>query len=87
MILLTGQTSAQLNFLNAFTPSSSYNRPSYNPPNNFNNNNFNNNNNIGNNNVNTINDNPDVITINNQPPFNSNREPDVIVGVLLNQLS
>ena len=85
MIFLTGQTSAQLNFLNAFTPSSSYNRPSYNPPNNYNNNNnFNNNNNIGNNNMNTINDNPDVITINNQPPFNSNREPDVIVGLLLN---
>ena len=54
---------------------------------NNNNNNNNDNNNIGNNNMNTINDNPDVITINNQPPFNSNREPDVIVGVLLNQLS
>ena len=49
----------------------SYNRPSYNAPNN-NNNNGNNN---GNNNIDT-----DVITINNQGPFNSNRDPDVIVG-------
>ena len=61
------QTSAQLNFLNAFGGAgigSSYNRPSYNPPGN----------NINNNNV------DDVITINNQGPFNSNRDPDVIGG-------
>ena len=47
----------------------SYNRPSYNAPNN------NNNNNVNNNNIDT-----DVITINNQGPFGSNRDPDVIVG-------
>ena len=46
----------------------SYNRPSYNAPNN-------NNNNGNNNNIDT-----DVITINNQGPFSSNRDPDVIVG-------
>ena len=65
-----GQTSAQLNFLNTFAPSlggSSYNRPSYNAPNNNNNNNVNN--------IDT-----DVISINNQGPFNNNRDPDVIVG-------
>ena len=72
-----GQTSAQLNFLNTFGPSmgaTSYNRPSYNAPNN-NNNNINNVNNNNNNNIDT-----DVITINNQGPFTSNRDPDVIVG-------
>ena len=66
---LPPQTSAQLNFLNAFGGGglgSSYNRPSYNPPGN--------NNNGNNNNI------DDVITINNQGPFNNNRDPDVIVG-------
>ena len=71
-----GQTSAQLNFLNSIASGlgSSYSRPSYNPPGN----------NINNNNVNNVNinnnNNPDVITINNQGPFNSARDPDVIVG-------
>lgn len=69
-----GQTSAQLNFLNAFSPSRpSYGPPGYSPPppntiNNNNNNGFNNGNN-------------EVISINNQGPFNNNpvRDPDVIV--------
>ena len=68
-------SSAQLNFLNAFGNNlqNSYNSPpSYNPP--ANNNNFNS---INNNNNN---EDPDVITINNQGPFNTGRDPDVIVG-------
>ena len=68
-------SSAQLNFLNAFgnnLQQNSYNSPpSYNAP--GNNNNFNN---INNNN----NEDTDVITINNQGPFNTGRDPDVIVG-------
>ena len=68
-------SSAQLNFLNAFgnnLQQNSYNSPpSYNAP--GNNNNFNP---INNNN----NEDTDVITINNQGPFNTGRDPDVIVG-------
>ena len=67
-------SSAQLNFLNAFGNNlqSSYNSPSYKPP--SSNNDFNSV--ISNNN----NEDPDVITINNQGPFTSGRDPDVIVG-------
>ena len=67
-------SSAQLNFLNAFgnnLQQNSYNSPpSYNAPGNNNFNNINNNNN----------EDTDVITINNQGPFNTGRDPDVIVG-------